>query len=116
LLILQLLISVADPHPGSGAFLNPGSGIWDGKKTRSGMNIPDLTLENSVSVFWVRNTLILFDADPDPRSGIRDGKFRIRDPGSRINIKHPVSGLKKLRKYMLCDNGDTVSYVPCLKI
>jgi hypothetical protein len=38
-----------------------------------------------------------FDADPgsgifltlDPVSGIRDGKIRIREPGSRINIKDP---------------------------
>jgi hypothetical protein len=40
--------SVADPGPGSGAFLTPGSGIRDGKKSDpgwkkvgSGMNIPD---------------------------------------------------------------------------
>jgi hypothetical protein len=35
--------SVADPDPGSGAFLTPGSGIRDGKKSDpgSGINIPD---------------------------------------------------------------------------
>ena len=39
--------SVADPDPGSGVFMTPGSGIWDGKKTRSGsgMNIPDHVFE-----------------------------------------------------------------------
>ncbi len=25
-----VIVSVADPDPGSGAFLTPGSGIWDG--------------------------------------------------------------------------------------
>jgi hypothetical protein len=45
---LNALGSVADPDPGSGAFLTSGSRIWDGLKFRirildpkSGMNNPD---------------------------------------------------------------------------
>ena len=34
-----LISSVADPDPGSGAFLTPGSGM--GKKSGSGMSNPD---------------------------------------------------------------------------
>jgi hypothetical protein len=36
-------ISIADPDPGSGAFLTPGSGIYDGKHPDlgSGIDIPD---------------------------------------------------------------------------
>jgi hypothetical protein len=36
--------SVADPYPGSGAFLTPGSGM--GKKSGSGMNNPDHNSES----------------------------------------------------------------------
>jgi hypothetical protein len=43
--------------------LTPEAGIRDGKNFRvrirdpgSGMNIPDLTFEKLVSVFWVENT------------------------------------------------------------
>jgi hypothetical protein len=42
-----IVISVADPDPGSGAFLTPGSGM--GKKSRSGCG----SLETN---FWVKNT------------------------------------------------------------
>jgi hypothetical protein len=34
-------ISVADPDPGSGAFLNPGSGMCKKSESGSGMNNPD---------------------------------------------------------------------------
>ncbi len=86
--------SVADPGPGSGAFLTPGSGIRDGQKSASGSGIWDeqpgsYFLELRNHFFWVK-TLKFFDADPG--SGIRDGdssdpgsgmeKRRIRDPGS----------------------------------
>jgi hypothetical protein len=70
--------SVADPDPGgagaflpldpgAGAFLTPGSGsgIWDGKKSRSmirdlgsEMNIPDLIFEK-YQLFLVKNAEIL---------------------------------------------------------
>jgi hypothetical protein len=53
--VSTLTASVADL--GSGAFLPPDQ---DGKTQiqdrGSGMNIPDLTFENLVSVFWVKNT------------------------------------------------------------
>jgi hypothetical protein len=35
------LSSVADPDPGLGTFLTPGSGIRDGRKSASGSGIPD---------------------------------------------------------------------------
>jgi hypothetical protein len=34
------------------------------------MNIPDLFLENLMSVYWVKKILKFFDVDPDPGSGI----------------------------------------------
>jgi hypothetical protein len=44
----------ADPDSGSGVCLTPGSGI--GKKSRSGMNIPDHFSECLATVFMVKNT------------------------------------------------------------
>ncbi len=58
--------SVADPDPGSGAFLTP----------ESGMNNPDHISKSLETIFWVK---IL-----QCGSGIRDEKNRIRD-------KHPGS-------------------------
>jgi hypothetical protein len=60
--------SVADPDPGSGAFLTPGSRIWDPgwvKKSGSGsgMNNPDHISESLETIFLV-NILKFFDADP----------------------------------------------------
>jgi hypothetical protein len=69
--------SVADA--GSGAFLNPGSGM--GKKSGSGINNPDNISECLKTIFWVK-TLKFFNADPELKkvgSGIRDGKKS--DPG-----------------------------------
>ncbi len=86
--------SVADPDPGSGAFLTPGSGM--GRKSAFGSGIRDeqpgirdeqpgsyfLELRNHFfGFFWVK-ILKFFDADPRWRqigSGIRDGKKS--DPG-----------------------------------
>jgi hypothetical protein len=69
---------VADPDPGSGAFLTPGSGMGNISGSGSGMNNPDHTI-----------------SDADLGSGMekmrtRDGK--ILDPGSvlRIRIPDPV--------------------------
>jgi hypothetical protein len=62
-----MLYSVADPDPGSGAFLAPGSGI--SKKSGSGMNNPDHISENLKNNFWVK---ILKFIDVDPDSEIRD--------------------------------------------
>jgi hypothetical protein len=62
------------------------------KKSRfdSEMNIPDHISESSETIFWVK-IFKFFDADVDPVSGsgnlfdlgfgIRNGKFRSRDPG-----------------------------------
>jgi hypothetical protein len=65
---------VADPDPGSGAFLTSGSGMGKKSRSGSGMNIPDHIFES-------------FDADQgsgiffalDPGSGME--KIRIRNPG-----------------------------------
>jgi hypothetical protein len=58
--------SVADPAPGSGAFLTP----------ESGMNNPDHISKSLETIFWVK---ILHFFDADPGSGME--KIRIRDLG-----------------------------------
>ncbi len=85
--------SVADPDPGSGAFLTPGSGM--GRKSTSGSGIRDeqpgsyfLELRNHFFVFFFGVKIIKF-FDADPGSGmetvrIRDGKKS--DSGSGINM------------------------------
>jgi hypothetical protein len=67
--------SVANPDPGSGAFLTPGSGM--GKKTGSGsgMNNPDHISERLKNNFWVKIRKFF---DVDPGSGLET--FPIRDP------------------------------------
>jgi hypothetical protein len=71
---------VADPDPGSGAFLTPGSGM--GKKSGpdpgsgSRMNNRDHISEILETIFWAKR-LKFFDADLG--SGLE--KIRIRDPG-----------------------------------
>jgi hypothetical protein len=52
------LTSVADPDPGSSAFLAPGSGIQDAKisRSRSGMNILDHIFESLEKFFWAENS------------------------------------------------------------
>ncbi len=78
--------SVADPDPGSGAFLTPGSGIGKISRSVSGKNITDPISVSLETIFWVK-ILKFFDADPgsgnifDPGSGIWDRGFGIRDPG-----------------------------------
>jgi hypothetical protein len=54
--------SVADPDPGSYAFLTPGSGIRN--RFFSGSRISDPgsqthIFESLVTIFWVKNSLIL---------------------------------------------------------
>ncbi len=81
--------SVADPDPGSGAFLTPVSRMGKTSKSRSGIRIQD---EHLKSYFWEfsNNFLglkyLIFYADPDPGAGIlkfwpwiRDGQNL--DPG-----------------------------------
>jgi hypothetical protein len=77
--------SVADPDPGSGPFLTPGSGM--GRKSASGIRD-----EQPRSYFLELRNRFFFDADPG--SGME--KSRIRDPGrekvgSGIRNKHPGS-------------------------
>jgi hypothetical protein len=86
-----------------GAFLTPGSGIRDGRKSASGSGIRDeqlgsyfLELRNHFLDFFGVKILKFFDEGPG--SGIRDGDstVRIRDPGwkkvgSGIRDKHPGS-------------------------
>jgi hypothetical protein len=88
--------SVADPDPGLGAFLTPGSGIRDPGWEKVSIQIRDeppgsyfLELRNHFLAFFLVKILKFFDEDPG--SGIRDGdssdpgsgmeKSRIRDPG-----------------------------------
>ncbi len=82
--------SVADPNPGSDAFLTPGSGI--GKKWGSGsrINNPVHISESLETIIWVK-ILRLFDANRVPgwkKFGSWMEKIRIRDEkkfGSGIN-------------------------------
>ncbi len=75
--------SVADPDPGSGACLTPGSGMGIQSRYRSGMNIFDHISESLETIFWLKNAEvrirelgIFLTLDK-----IRDGKNRIRNPG-----------------------------------
>ncbi len=91
----MLRIRIRDP--GSGAFLTPGSGIRDGRKSASGSGIRDeepgsyfLELRNHFFAFFGVKILEFFDEDPG--SGMK--AVRIRDPGwkkvgSGIRDKHP---------------------------
>ncbi len=54
--------SVADPDPGSGAFLAPGSGMGNKSGSGSGMNNPDHISESLETFFWIK-ILKFFDAD-----------------------------------------------------
>jgi hypothetical protein len=68
------LSSVADPDPGSGAFLTTGSGMGRKSASGSGMNNPDNIFSSLETNFIV---LKFFDADP----GSEIEKIRIREPG-----------------------------------
>jgi hypothetical protein len=65
-----------------------------GKRSGSGMNIPDSISENLETIFWVKktysNSLMRIRNLFDPGSGIRDVKIRIRD-------KHPGSATLNVR-------------------
>jgi hypothetical protein len=73
---------VADPDPGSGAFLISGSGM--GKKIRIRNHIS----ESLKTIFWFK-ILKFFDADPEQgsfRPRIRDLGWKNSDPESGINM------------------------------
>jgi hypothetical protein len=72
--------SVADPDPGSGAFLTPGSGMGKNSGSGFGMNNPDHISESLKNNFLGLKYL-------DSFTRIRDGKSS--DPGSGINIPDP---------------------------
>jgi hypothetical protein len=54
----RTITRVADPDPGSGAFLTPGCGIEKQSESVSGMfmSIPDNFFENLETVFRFKNT------------------------------------------------------------
>ncbi len=75
--------SIADPGPGSDAFLTPRSGIRDlgciknqDPDPASEMNIPDNISESLETIFGLKR-IKFFDTDPESRNS---------DPGSGINI------------------------------
>jgi hypothetical protein len=75
-----MTLGVADPDPGSGAFLtpwirDPGWAKSQDPDHGSRMNYPDHISESLETIFWVK-ILKCFDADPG--SGME--KIRIPDP------------------------------------
>ncbi len=91
---LAYYLRVADPDPGSGAFLTPWDGIRDGKNPDSGWISCIIFPRAEKHLFWLK-IFKFFDADPgrdllDPGFGI----FLTLDPGwkkfvSRIRDKEP---------------------------
>jgi hypothetical protein len=75
--------SVADPDPGSGAFLPPGSGVRDGAMVGFGSGIRDKQTKFVNSLYTkigrIRDPVLFYPTDPDP--GWRNGRIRIRDSG-----------------------------------
>ncbi len=77
--MIQFVNSVADPDPGSGAFLTPGSGMGKNQDrdpgSGSGMNTLDHVSKSLETIFWVKIWYVLkfFDANGDSDPG--------RDPG-----------------------------------
>ncbi len=91
-IISPVKYSVADPDPGSGAFLTPGSGM--GRKSASGIRDEQpgsyfLELRNHFLFYFFGGVKILKFFDADPGSGIET--VRIWDGKSRIRDKHPDS-------------------------
>ncbi len=97
--------SVADPDPGSGAFLTPGSGMSKKSGSGSGMNNPDHISESLETSFGVK-ILNFFYGDPGwKKFGSGMEKIRIRD-------KHPGSATL-LTLFNLVD--DCVDGLQCLE-
>jgi hypothetical protein len=84
--------SFADPDPGSGAFLPPGSviriGIRDGAMVGSGSRIRDKQTKFDNSLYTkrgrIRDSVLFYPPDPGSGSGMEQGRIRIRDKTSRI--------------------------------
>jgi hypothetical protein len=51
--LLYIFVSIADPDPGSGAFLTPGSGMGRKSASGSGMNNPDHIFQSLETTFLV---------------------------------------------------------------
>jgi hypothetical protein len=71
--------SVADPDPGSDAFLTPwirDPGWVKKSGSGSGMNKPDHISESFRTIFWVKILKFFYE---DPGFGVE--KIRIQDPG-----------------------------------
>jgi hypothetical protein len=87
--LLSTVVRIRIRDPGLGAFLTPGSGIRDGRKSASGSGIRDerpgsyfLELRNHFFAFFGVKILKLFDEDPGQRQfGSGMVKSQIRDPG-----------------------------------
>ncbi len=62
-LMAMFFLSVADPDPGSGAFLIPGFAMGKISESGSGMNNLDHIFASLETIFWVK-ILKFFDADP----------------------------------------------------
>jgi hypothetical protein len=98
-ILTKAVLRIRIRDPGLGAFLTPGYGIRDGRKSASGSGIRDeqpgscfLELRNHFFAFFGVKILKFFDEDPG--SGMET--VRIRDPGlkkvgSWIRDKHPGS-------------------------
>jgi hypothetical protein len=75
--------SVADPDPGSGAFLPPGSGIRDGAMVGSGSGIRDKQTKFVNSLYTkigrIRDPVLLYPSDPGSGSGME--QWSDPDPG-----------------------------------
>jgi hypothetical protein len=76
-------VSVADPDPGSGAFLPPGSGIRDGAMVGSGIRDKQTKFVNSLytKIGRIRDPVLFYPSDPG--SGIKH-------PGSATLVPVPV--------------------------
>jgi hypothetical protein len=102
--------SVADPDPGSGAFLTPGSGMDKKSGSGSGMNNPDHIFESLETIFWVK-LLKFFDADCV--TGYGKEKFWIRD-------KNPESAMlaSTVQDSLFCFKDPTRGFgeFPCTQI
>jgi hypothetical protein len=81
--ILKFLVSVADPYPGSGAFLTPGSS-----------SVPDPLPAFHFGIRIQLPKVMPIHADPDSQHW--DSRSGVEKSGSGIRDKHPGSTVQKL--------------------